>query len=182
MSYLLVDKDKKFDEEKASELWKEIYEEYCKLSDDTESLIYFSVYTELMYLETRYFIATTVIKRLVECIDMPKVVEVFIKVLGDWKYRINPKKPLNDEIEKIINNIKVSENKIRLKKDELDKLKKEGGEKATSLISQVVNLEQALTRNEIDPKKTSVEKWINLINKVKEINKQQKKAQSKYKR
>ena len=40
---------------------------------------------------------------------------------------------------------------------------------------ELVSVEQALGRNEVDPKKTSVTKWIFMIEKIKEIIEQQRK-------
>ena len=57
-SYLIVGFDGydklEFDEKKADELWGNIYEEYCKLTKNNKSLLYFSIFQELLYLKTRY--------------------------------------------------------------------------------------------------------------------------------
>ena len=45
-----------------------------------------------------------------------------------------------------------------------------------TLSQQVVSVEYSLNKNEIDPRKTSVEKWLDMIATIKEISKQQKQA------
>lgn len=162
-------------ETEANELWNTIYSDYCKLSQDNKSLLYFATACELLYLETRFQIATRLVKQLIIRKDVPEAVTLYIEALRECKYKINPEKDLEKEIERIVTQIRQSQNKIRLKKDELDGFKPSEDEEPMSLTAQVVKLEQALSRNEIDPKKTSIEKWASMIREVGEMNEQRKK-------
>ena len=97
--------------------------------------------------------------------------------LSEINYKINPEADLTSEIERMIVQIKQSQNKIRLKQNELETYKpEEGEEEKMSLTAQVVKLEQALNRNEINPKTTMMEKWIAMIKEVKETNEARKKS------
>lgn len=158
-------------ETEAKEHWANIYEEYCKLSSDTKSLMYFAVACELLYLETRFEVATRLVKQLIVRKDVPEAVTLYIEALRTCDYKINPEVDLDEEIERIVIQIKQSQNKIRLKRDELDTFKPEDTDsEPMTLTEQMVKLEQALGRNEINPKTTSIEKFVAMIKEVKEIN------------
>ena len=162
---------KEFSEDTAKEHWAVIYEEYCKLSSDTKSLMYFAIACELLYLETRFEVAHRLIKQLILRKDVPEAVVLYIDALRTCNYKINPKVDLDEEIERIVVQLKQSQNKINLKKNELETFKpEEGDSEPMSLTEQMVKLEQALGRNEINPKKTSIEKFVAMIKEVKEIN------------
>lgn len=181
-SYLYLD----FDEynkvsigKNISEVWEKIYEEYLKLVGDNTMLLYYEVVNDLLYLETRYTIASTLLQQ----ISMGKMSEDMLKAyvleLKNWGYRINLENDLQEELKLVIKQLRGSENKIRLKKEEKKQLEKVGSKDKMSLIEQVVKLEQALSRNEIDTKKTVVSKWIALVKEVKVINEQRKKKNGK---
>ena len=181
-SYLYLD----FDEynkvsigKNISEVWEKIYEEYLKLVGDNTMLLYYEVVNDLLYLETRYAIASTLLQQ----ISMGKMSEDMLKAyvleLKNWGYRINLENDLQEELKLVIKQLRGSENKIRLKKEEKKQLEKVGSKDKMSLIEQVVKLEQALSRNEIDTKKTVVSKWIALVKEVKVINEQRKKKNGK---
>lgn len=175
LRYLVVDWDGyeevKIDEALAAKHWGEIYEEYCKLSSDTKSLMYFAVACELLYLETRFEVASRLIKQLVVRKEVPEAVTLYIDALRTCNYKINTEKDLDSEIERIVIQLKQSQNKINLKRNELETFKpEEGDSEPMTLVEQMVKLEQALGRNEIDPRKTSIEKFVALIKEVKEIN------------
>jgi 6-pyruvoyl-tetrahydropterin synthase len=164
------------DEQVAQKKWEQIYNEYCKLAEDNRSLVYFATYSELLYLESRYHVAGVLLSQIVKRIGEPEVVDLYITELASWKYKINRQKPLNEELNRMYKQLKQSQNKIQLKKDELKAFTPEDEEGAMTLTEQVVKLEQALKRNEIDPKRVSVAKWIALIKEVKEINEQRKRT------
>jgi len=161
------------------EVWEKIYEEYLKLVGDNTMLIYYELINDLLYLETRYAIASTLLQQ----ISMGRMTEstllAYVLELKRWGYRINLDRPLEQELRLAIKQLKGSENKIRLKKEEKKQLEKRGSKDKMSLIEQVVKLEQALSRNEIDTKKTVVSKWIALVKEVKVINEQRKKQNGK---
>lgn len=171
-AYLLVEFDEynkvEFNEKEMDDLWNEIYEEYCILTQNNKSLLYFSTYQELTYLKSRYEIASLLLSQLVKGVEDDFIRLKYFNALRLWKYKIDKEKPLHSELERMYKQLKQSTNKINVKQAELDALTTNEAEKR-SIIQQVVDLEQALERNEIDLKKTVVAKYIALINKVKEI-------------
>ena len=181
-SYLIVGFDGydklEFDEKKADELWGNIYEEYCKLTKNNKSLLYFSIFQELLYLKTRYQVARILLMQLSNNNNSEEFVLECIERLREWKYKIDKEKPLKDELERMIHQLKVSENKIQIKKEELDNLNVEEGDKL-SLIEQNVKLELALGKNKIDTKKTSVSEHVALFNEADLLNQARKKQNNK---
>ena len=181
-SYLIVGFDEyekiNINEKEASDVWNLIYEEYCKLTEDNKSLLYFAIFQELLYLKTRFEVATTLLKQLSNGIDDKIVVLKYINALRVWKYKINKDKPLDEELDRMVNQLKASTNKIQIKQSELEDLNVNNSDKL-SLIEQVVKLEQALGRNEIDIKKTVVSKYIALFKEVKLINEARSKQNNK---
>lgn len=167
-----------FDEKELSDLWTSIYEEYCKLTEDNKSLLYFAVFQELLYLRTRYEVAGLLIMQLSKGIDDEIVRLKYINALRLWKYKIDKEKPLIDELERMVNQLKASTNRINIKQSELDNLKVTEKDKLT-IIEQTVKLEQALGRNEIDLKRTVVAKYIALFKEVKALNQARKKNNGK---
>ena len=181
-SYLIVGFDGydklEFDEKEADEIWGNIYEEYCKLTKNNKSLLYFAIFQELLYLKTRYQVARILLMQLSNNNNSEDFVLECIERLREWKYKINKEKPLKDELERMIHQLKVSENKIHIKKEELDNLNVEEGDKL-SLIEQNVKLELALGKNKIDTKKTSVSEHVALFNEADLLNQARKKQNNK---
>ena len=79
---------------------------------------------------------------------------------------MSPKKPLEDEVERITRMFRARKSKLDLKKAEYEEESKES--KPISLISQKVKIERALNIN-IDVKKTSAIEWIAYIDELKEM-------------
>jgi hypothetical protein len=181
-SYLIVGfddyKELKFDEKEADELWGNIYEEYCRLTKNNKSLLYFAIFQELLYLKTRYQVARILLMQLSNENNKEKFVLDCIEKLREWKYKIDKEKPLKDELARMIHQLKVSENKIQIKQSELEDLKVDEGEKL-SLIEQNVKLELALGKNKINTKKTSVSEHVALFNEVHLLNEARRKQNNK---
>ena len=181
-SYLIVGFDDyepiEFDEKEADELWGNIYEEYCRLTKNNKSLLYFAVFQELLYLKTRYQVARILLMQLSNGNNSEEFVLECIEKLREWKYKIDKEKPLKDELQRMIHQLKVSENKIQIKKSELEDLNVDEGEKL-SLIEQNVKLELALGKNKINTKKTSVSEHVALFNEVHLLNEARRKQNNK---
>lgn len=181
-SYLIVGfddyKEVKFDEKEADELWGNIYEEYCRLTKNNKSLLYFAIFQELLYLKTRYQVARILLMQLSNGNNKEEFVLDCIERLKEWKYKIDKEKPLKDELVRMIHQLKVSENKIHIKQSELEDLKVDEGEKL-SLIEQNVKLELALGKNKINTKKTSVSEHVALFNEVHLLNEARRKQNNK---
>lgn len=159
-------------EELADKNWAEIYNEYCKLSEDNRSLMYFSLCSELLYLETRFKMASMLLSSLIKRSgEAEEIVELYLKELDGWKYKIDRNKPIIQEIDRMFIKLKQSKNKIRLKTNELDSYKPSDDSEEMSLMEQVISLELALGKNIIDPKETSVERWVGMMKNLKKTNK-----------
>jgi hypothetical protein len=172
--------DIKIEHEDIESVWQDIHEEYVKMSGDNSTKLYYELINEVLYLETRYKVVMDLLSSLAENSMSDQMISAYIKELRQWKYKIDDSKPFEDEMDKMVRQLKASENKIRLKKDELEKLKENNNDgESMSLIKQTVKLEQALERNNIDTKKTSVTKWIALLEEIKEINAQRQKNNGK---
>lgn len=163
------------DQNKARGYWTEIYEEYCKLTNDNVSLMYYDLIGELNYLETRRTVATTLLNQIMTKEKSPKMFLAYIDELAEWGYPIDVTKDITSEYNKVIKAIKFSQNKINAKKASIKELKEGMTTESMSIIEQGVSLELALEKNDIDLKKTSVNKWLMLIKKAKERNERLKK-------
>jgi hypothetical protein len=160
------------DDKKAKEKWEKIYEEYCTLSGDNDALMYFAVFSEVLYLETRYQVAEMLIGQLEKRLDDKEAIELYAEELKQWKYRVNLNAPVGKEIERLYQQLKQSKNKIRLKNDQLDGFKPDDDSEPMSITEQIVSLELALGKNEINPRTTTVEKFVMMIKKLKQQNDQ----------
>lgn len=162
-----------------NEVWDKIYQEYLNLVGDNTTIIYYNLVNDLLYLETRYSIASSLLQQILMGRMSDEMLRAYILELRKWNYKIDEKKPLTKELERMVRQLRGSENKIRIKKEEKKELEKGSTNEKMTLIEQQVKLEQALSRNEIDTKKTVVSKWITMIKEVKLINDQRKKKNGK---
>lgn len=172
LSLLLVDpkaeRGPELTDDKLREVWRDIYDEYCKLAEDNKSLMYFMLCDELLYLETRYNVASTLLKQIEIRYDEPEAVDAFITELAQWDFRINRSKPLEEEMDRMYRSLRASTNKIRLKRDELKTYK--SNEEPMTLNEQVLKVELALGKNSIDPKTTMVDTWIFMLKEIEKRN------------
>ncbi len=177
-AHLIIDWDgyskMKYNEDDLKEIWKGIYNEYCKLTNDNKSLHFYQLLEQVNYLQVRRYIVSNLVQQMMENQKRDEILDLYIETLRQWKYVWDKKLNYHEAILKLLKDLKASENKIELKKDELEKLK--STDEPMTLTQQVVRLERALERNLIDPKITSVEKWIELMNQVRDINAARKKA------
>ena len=166
----------------ANERWQDIRNEWIELLDNNTIAYYYQLVLECVYLQTRY----NVVKQLLQIVwnreEWDEESErIYVGALAEWKYKWNPKEDKATEIERLLKQLKRSENKISLKLDELEKLKEEhdmDGE-ASTLEKQAVTLEQITGKNNIDIKTTSAKKWIEITKLAESINEQRRKANGK---
>lgn len=181
LGYLVIgyDEEKVINDKKLVGLWDNILEEYYKLTNDSNSLLILEVTRELIYLKKRFEIVSLLLEQLSKGIKSKEIRFKYFDALNEWEYYIKKDKPLGSELNRMYKQLKASFNTISIKQAEYDELNKKSETKKTSLIEQIVKLEQALSRNEIDDKKTSVAKYIALINEVKLINQARRKQNGK---
>jgi len=168
-------------QKKMSDLWLDIYDEYVSLLNDESVQYYYELEEVVMYLTKRFEIVFFMLKQLTEgVLDMNYMI-AYVEELRKWGYHINLKNDLDTELNKAVHQLKSSKNKINIKKNELEEMKRNMGMESGSmtLIEQAARLEQGLSRNNIDIEKTVVSKWIILIKLLEETNKAKRKANGK---
>ena len=166
----------------ANERWAAIKNEWVKLLDNSTIAYYYQLVSETVYLQTRYNLSKQLLQRIWEREDMDEdTLNGYIEGLKVWRYFWNKKATKINEIERLLNQLKKSQNKISLKLDELKKLKDENGldEDVATLEKQAFNLEQITGKDNIDLDKTSVIKWIEISKGAELINEQRRKANAK---
>jgi len=166
----------------ANERWQDIRNEWIDLLDNNVIGYYYQLVLESVYLQTRY----NVVKQLLNMIWIrdefdEEAEKIYVGALAEWNYKWNPKQNKTKEMERLLKQLKRSENKIELKLDELEKLKKENDitDDVSSLEKQAVALEQITGKNNIDTETTSVRKWIEITKLSESINEQRRKANGK---
>lgn len=167
----------KFDRDKAVERWGQIYNEYCKLTSNNRAIMYYRKAQELIFLETRNEVCG---KMMVQMSMRNMKHEIFLDYINVLRsFKIPYEKDVKDLkcMENAARFLKASKNNIDLLRDELEKMVEKG--EHTPFEKELVSVEQALGRNEVDPRKTSVTKWVFMIEKIKEMVEQQRKQAAK---
>ena len=160
-------------------IFYKIYEEYLILTEDQSIEDYLLKQKELTYLTKRFELSFDMIKELSKGKLSDTMRLKYIKELKLWGYKINIKKDLNQELNKIVNQHKSSRVRIESKTKEIENIRKELDENKESIIQQSARLEQSLGRNYIDIYKTSLSKWASLIKLADEIYESNKKLNGK---
>jgi len=146
----------------AGERWKDIFDEWVVLSDSNSMMYYYQLLSEVAYLETRYTVVKVLLYEMYTQNMDDKTLDMFIEALKEWRYFYNKDNDKEKEIERLIGIHRGSQNKLGLKKSELDDMKKEHSEEEKTLVGQAVILEQITGKNNIDVKKISVAKWLEI--------------------
>lgn len=163
----------------ANERWEEIKKEWIVLLDDNTIAYYHQLVLEVIYLQTRYNVVKELLQIIWEREEMTdESMEIYIKALGEWKYKWNSKNTKIKEIGRLLRQLRGSENKISLKLDELENIRKENEFEAdvNTLEKQAVVLEQITGKNNIDITTTSVRKWVEISKLANQLNEQRRKA------
>lgn len=181
LSYLYLDFDEYNEvevEEKMKDVWESLLEEYSNLTGDNSTIRYYDLIREIIALESRFDVVNTLLQ-MINIGGMSREMLIsYSKALKVWKYNLNVDKPLKDEIAKLIKQLKQSKNKIRLKLEEKKEIEKSNEGESMSLVEQQVAIEDALDKNEVNLKTTTVAKWLAMIKKIKLKQEQLKKAKN----
>lgn len=157
-------------------VWKSIFDEWVKLSDNNEIIYYYQLITEVAYLEIRYVVAETLLLQIYQREMDEKTLDTYIVMLKNWRYFYNKENNKTKELSRLFTQHNASRNKISIKQGELESLQKNNDVlEGSTLESQAVALEQVTGRNNIDPKTTSVLKWIEICKMADQINTQRRK-------
>ena len=164
----------------AKERWKEIFDEWIKLSDNNTIIYYYQLISEVVYLETRYIVAEALLLQIYQRDMDEQTLDMYIEMLKAWRYNYNKENNKLDELTRLFEQHHASKNKLGLKRSELEVLQKDNdGDDVQTLEAQAVILEQITGRNNIDPKTTSVLKWIEICKVADSINTQRRKQYGK---
>ena len=174
LSYMVVgwnEREEITPPEEALKRWNEIYNEYCEKTANNDALNYYSLTSEIGYLEMRYFIIYNLINGLN---NFNK--ESFGREINAWKIPFNIKGEIEPQLETLQRHLRIAEQNINIKKRKLEALKVEEGE-SSSLIEQIILIQEHLGVK-IDMLKDSVEYFLTAMKRLKNKIEQQKKARN----
>lgn len=178
-SYLVVGyngyDEVEFDYIEAQKLWKKLYNDFCKLSNDNTSLLYYELLDQLGYLKTRKLFVLALLNQLKYFKKSNSIRKQYIFELSEWEYVIDPKNPLEDELKKMYQLVRANDNKIGLVESEIAFLKDDEQE-SMSLVKQAIKLAQGLGKERIDTKDTTVEYWLELFEELRITNEYRRKV------
>lgn len=163
--------------ERLSEVWANIYKEYCEMTNDNRALEYYRLKSELLYLETRRHIASKILVQITMRNMARPVFMEYIKELRSWGFKYKKDRKVVSELQDLSNQIKFAANRINLTKAKLESFK--DTKKAMDIEKQVLKVEQALGKNMIDPWQTSVKRWVAMMEQISELNQEREKRNRK---
>lgn len=146
--------DLSINEELAEEYWQDIFDEYCRLTDDNKMILYYDLIQDINKLKAKRIMMTNVII-IAQTVDNFKILSQYLKFIERVGYKIDITKGVDNELKRILKKVKFIDNIIRIKQSELNLLG--SNEESSPLIQQVVTIENHLKR-EIDIRKMSVKK------------------------
>jgi len=178
--YLIHDwEDVVIDEDLQKELnetWSEIFKEYLTLKDDGEIKASFRQLALISKMTTKLVICSSLLDAYV-CQSTRKGRKDYSNELRTWGYKIDPLKPLQNQVNRIISQLKTLKSSIQIKEKAYEKqYKKELTQEKISIDEQIANVEEWLGKNHIDSEKTTVSRWIAYIKRVEKKVKKQKAA------
>ena len=157
-----------FDNEKASKAWSDVFEHYLKLKNDNKMTVIFQTQSELIYHQTKYSMVWKMCN-LISTVSLPLDVKIsFLNEIKEWGFTIDVNQSIPNILKKLEKSLKRLNTKITILENELNNLKGDDDGEEFVLTKIIVKMEQALNRNDIDPRKISMEKWIYMIDHVKE--------------
>lgn len=158
-------------------IWERIFNEYCELSDNPESQEHLRQVAELDELEKKYVFASLIIGELLSVTDAD-VQGMYFKELSAWGFAFNQGRP-DSEVKRAKVWLKSIKTRINLLSADVGNYRSRQT-KPERLEKQQVKLERITGRNEIDVKRCSAAKWVEIIKDAeamaREKEKQRKKA------
>ncbi len=159
-------KDNEQTDEDLTTTWDNIIAEYLDLKKDKRVLQSYDARIVIERLEAVYLTCTKLIGLCTLDIGLENIEKISNALeKHNKKYRIDLSKPLEEEKKRILKLFKKLKFSIDLKKSNFEQ-EFSAKEEFTKIdiYKEMASLEQSLKRNEIDPKKTVVAKWIALCN------------------
>lgn len=167
VGYSEFDEEETFVDELAEEVLNGIIEEYSELTSNTEVIVDVSLQTLIKQDEFE----RDVLKKTLDLFNESKDFTV-LDLLIDFGFVIDLEKNMDDQLLKIIKRVRGLNNKIRINKNKYSaRFKKATTEIKRNLEKEALTLELNLKLGrEIDLHKTSVTKWVNMIDISRERN------------
>lgn len=149
------------------QLWEKMYNAYCLLTVNNESLTYYRLIGEIAWLEKRLIFVPILLNLLLKTPNKDK--SQILKELSAWKFSINEVNPLESEIELVITALNNSKTKLKRKIDEYKDIK-EKPKDGVSLAVQKAKLHRLLNID-VNTRITSVTEWLAYWGEVKLLSK-----------
>jgi hypothetical protein len=155
----------KINEELAEQNWKEIFDEYCKLTDDNKIIMFYDVHQDLMKMKAKKYTILKLLEVFTTVFEKDHQ-DQFLQLFKDFGYPMDLSKGINEEIDRIQKRMIFFQNAINIKQKEFDSLKGGEGGEEMPFMQQVVQIEKATGRDNIDIRKTSAKKWIYILKSI----------------
>lgn len=158
-------------------IWERIFNEYCEISNNSESQEHLRQLAELDEMEKKYVFCSLILSELITTDDM-EVQQLYFKEMSAWGFAFNRGSP-EKEMKRARVWLKSIKTRINLLSADVKGYRSKQT-KPERLEKQQVKLERLSGRNEIDVKRCSVAKWVEIIKDAeamaREKEKQRKKA------
>lgn len=167
-----------YDKEEAIKIFGGIYNEYCKLTANNNAIRYYRTVQRLSYLKMRREVAARILVQITMRKMKQKIFMGYIESLKSFGFKYEHEKWDLNGIESLSRQLRASANEIGLLENEIKEITTTG--EYVPFEKEVVQVEQALGRNMIDPKSTTVAKWWYMIEQIREISEHRKKQMAKH--
>ena len=145
--------------------WEQLYNKFCELTKNNEMFRYYRLIGEIEYLDKRIEIVPVLVSFLSKNIDKQSVCEE----LNEWGLKLDLKKPLKPQLDRIAKILNNSKNKLNRKKEEIEKINNKPKEDI-SLQAQKAKLHRILGIS-VNIFTTSVTEWLAYWEEVKQLSK-----------
>ena len=167
-----------YNREEAIKVWGGIYNEYCSLTNNTKAIHFYRDNQRLAFLHLKKETGSRILTQIVIRDMKPSTLKGYIDALRNLGFKYDGYEKAHEKIKDLDRQLRAMNNQIELLSDSIEKRKTTG--EAVPFEKEVVKVEQALGRNVVNPKTTSTEKWIYLIQEIREMNEQRRKQLAKH--
>ena len=148
-------------------IWREIFKEYITLKDDGEIKSLYRKYAFVDKLKTKLSICSSLLNGYVSQ-STKKGRKDYSEELKEWGFKININLPQQNQVERVMSQLKALKSTIEIKEAEYKiLLKKEETKEKFNIDKLIVDIEDRLGGGKtIDPDTTTVSKWVFLVKKA----------------
>lgn len=168
----------KYNKEEVIKVWGGIYNEYCKITNNNKAIQFYRENQRLAFLHLKKEVGSRILTQIALREMKPKTLIGYIDALRNLGFKYEGNEKTHHKIKDLDRQLRAMNNQIELLSDSIEKMKSKG--EAVPFSKEIVKVEQALGRNIVDPKITSTEKWVYLIEEIKELNEQRRKQLAKH--